>query len=248
MAKSLRQKDINFLAVLEGSNTRTRRGIVAFAAPGALALLMLVGIVTFICIQVNIAQLEGQTNEIKTYLNSTPVTRQLADANDLKIQAAAMQSRADAIATPLINLAGYPDLVSEDYARIRDMADVNIELTALTFDRTTGLLTLQATSDHVLAIPTFIGQMRSSGLFSDVSYSGYVDSAGSVLSSATVRGNTGLTEATEAGADDSELLAPRYSFSVVCAVKPIDRTAAPATGESTDAEAAEAAEAATGGQ
>jgi len=213
MAKTVKQKEINFLTVLAGRRVRRRINPRSFIMPGVLLLIVVVGVGIFGFIYSLTAQVDAESNEIRAYLNSQDTARKIAEAENLESLAQYMNALAQQVAAPMESIATYPDLTSADYARIIGSAGANIELSTMSFDRTTGVLTFTATSDYVLSIPTFISQLRHSGIFSAVSYSGYSSnvSASGQLAQSTNRYDYGY---------ESYYFSATYAFRVECVVKP----------------------------
>lgn len=218
MAKTVRQKEINFLTVLEGRRAKRRLDPRALVMPGVVVLILLAGIGIAVLLYLNTSQVNEESDAIRAYLNAPDTNRQLSEAADIGAQAQAMANRAEGVATPMENSGTYPDLTSEDYRRISDYAGVNIELYTMSYDRSTGILKFTATSSYVSSIPTFISQLRGSGIFTDVSYSGYAGnlSASLQLSNTTSRS---ASASSAVGTSTTDASMPTYAFSVECSVK-----------------------------
>jgi len=218
MAKKVKQKEINFLAVLAGSRSRKKIQPRSLILPLALLLVIGVGLGVYSFISSLTHDVNSESNDIRAYLNSPETTRLIAEADSIETQAQNMQATADRVALPMENLATYPDLTTEDYSRILGYAGANIEITIMRYDRTTGILRFTATSDFVPSVPTFISLLRHSGIFSSVAYSGYSSNV------SPARQQTGTTQGQgydEYDADENSV-APLYAFSVECMVKPPD--------------------------
>ncbi|MDR2671995.1 MAG: hypothetical protein LBC35_01605 [Coriobacteriales bacterium] len=231
MAKSLRQKDINFLAVLDGRRAKRALSPQSFILPGVLVLVVLVGLGVFTFFQVNTMRLNSESDQIQTYLSSATTARELSEAQALKTQATDMQAKASNVATPMDNLASYPELTLGILYSLIELAGANIEITDMQYTKTTGILHFTASSDYVLSIPTFVSQLRTSGLFAYVEYTGYSGGGaggGGQLADSTNRGSstdtTGTSGATGAGAGAAAAAVseqtPTYKFSLECALIP----------------------------
>ena len=214
MAKSIRQKEINFLTALSGCSKRKKINPASLIMPGVLVLLLLIGGGIFALLHINTLQINQESNLVREYINSPDTQRQITQAESISRQAATMETGANATALPMDNLATYPDLTSGSYAQILNYAGINITLSAMSFNRETGILSFSGTSDYVLSIPTFISQLRNSGLFTDVVYTGY---SGSVGGSGLA---TGTSRSAEVEYDEYVYVVPQFAFSVVCVVKP----------------------------
>jgi len=141
--------------------------------PGVLLLIAVIGLGIFGFLTVQTSEVNRESYEMRSYLNSPETARQLQEASTAESEAQSMSARAERVAAPMEMLATYPDLTSADYARILGFASANIEIGAMSYDRSTGVLRFIASSEYVLSIPTFIALMRQSGMFTHVSYSGY---------------------------------------------------------------------------
>lgn len=229
MAKSVRQKEINFLTVLSGRSARKKLKPRSFIMPGVLVLLVLAGVGVFALMHAATLQVYGESDAARAYLDSPETTRLLADAKSVETEAANVLAGELVVSQPMQNLATYPDLTSAQYRQIREYAGINVELLAMGYDRSTGILSFAATSEHVYALPTFIAQLRASGIFNDVSYLGYASNVSpTLLSTSTNRTDTSST-GTASSSTSVEVQAPLYSFNVECSVKVPDPTAS--TGE-----------------
>ncbi|MDR1088189.1 MAG: hypothetical protein LBL23_02805 [Coriobacteriales bacterium] len=234
MAKTVRQKEINFLTVLVGRRTRKKINASTLIMPCVLLLVVLVGVGAFTYLSMATAQIDAQSDTIREYLNSPDTTRQLAEAQSTDTEAKSMAALAETTAAPIDNLASYPDLTTAQYTQILEYAGANIQLSTINYTRDTGSLTFSGTTEYVLSISTFIAQLRNSGLFSDVVYLGYSGSVpvASQLSTPTSRSDTsphpsssasattgeGSTGNSEAGRSVVETK-PSYTFSVECSLK-----------------------------
>ncbi|MCL2806557.1 MAG: hypothetical protein FWD27_00090 [Coriobacteriia bacterium] len=247
MAKTVRQKEINFLAVLSGRRVKKKLELRSFIMPLVLLLIALVGLIIFFLLQSSAAEVKAESNEIRDYLNSPETERQLVEAAQVESDARAMSIAAEQVAVPMEYLVGYPDMSANNYSRMRAFAGPQVELSTLSYDRNTGLLAFTASSDYVLSIPTFIAQLRSSGMFSEVSYSGYSSNVTPTMqiSQATNRGIGGApvwetnyyqvgstypdggaypggsgSQGVVSGQGTSFYTATLYAFRVECSVKP----------------------------
>jgi len=173
MAKKVTQKEINFLEVLAGRRGKSKINPKSLIMPGVLLLILLAGLGAFGFFSTQTAEVNRESREIKEYLNSPETARQMQEASNVESEANQMNSQAERVAAPMVLLATYPDLSSADYSRILGAAGVNIEISSMSYDRSTGVLRFLASSDYVLSIPTFIAHLRQTGIFSHVSYSGY---------------------------------------------------------------------------
>lgn len=222
MAKTVKQKEINFLNVLLGRSAKKKLDLRTLIMPGLVLAMVLVGVGVFAILYANTAQVEAQSNTIREYLNAPDTTQQLAESVTMESQAQEMQARAKGLVEPMENLAGYPDLTSDTYRFIFDSAGLNIELHLMSYDRSTGILSFTATSQYVLSIPTYISQLRSSGIFVDVTYSGYAgDNRSSQLGTSTSRGSASAASNSSSGDTSGGTSTPAYAFSIECSVKPV---------------------------
>jgi hypothetical protein len=83
-------------------------------------------------------------------------------------------------------------------------------MSGFAYDRTTGILSFNASCGSATRISIFIAELRSSGIFSDVNYSGY--SGGTV----TVPGEP--QTASDGAITETEVTVTEYTFNVSCRV------------------------------
>ncbi|MDR3135848.1 MAG: hypothetical protein LBU07_00170 [Coriobacteriales bacterium] len=238
MAKPLKQKSINFLAVLEGRQARSGPKPTTFIFPGVLLAVVCVGISVFAFFHIQVLDFEHQYAALSEYLNSPTTTSQFAEAQTLQSQADALQREADGMATPIENLLSYPDLLSTDYRELMALAGANITVSNASFNHAAGTLNLTCTTEYLPAIDTFVSQLRNAAFLSDVEYTGYTGSS-SPLSTPTVRsgsttsgtttGNTSAGGQTTSSTSTSGQAASgqastsstgsRYQFSLTCTLR-----------------------------
>jgi hypothetical protein len=182
------------------------------------------------------AGVNAQSDTIREYLDSPDTTRQIAQAQSTETEAKSMIAQAETAATPMENLATYPDLSTAQYRQIVELAGANIQLSTINYTRDSGTLSFSGTTEYVLSISTFIAQLRSSGMFSDVVYTGYSGSVpvASQLSTPTSRSDTPAASpnnetSSGSSADESATeTRPSYTFSVECSLNapapPVEET------------------------
>jgi hypothetical protein len=193
----------------------------------------------FIYLQMTTGTLLRDIDGVNSYLNAQSTKDQVAQTVAAQERAKNMQTQADTIAIPIENSATYPDLSADDIRRVYDIAGVDVTVDNLAYDRLTGALTFVSSCDYVNGVPLFVAHLRSSGIFSDVSYSGYAK--GGVLGGSTRTGSSSSSSAADAV----------YTFSVSCAVNPpqarvAQAEAAAAAAEQTDQTNTDQAEALQG--
>ena len=72
------------------------------------------------------------------------------------------------------NLATYPTVDSGVTDKIELAGGRDIEVTLQSYDKESGILNFEATSEEVINIPEYILKLQNTGLFYAVDYTGYV--------------------------------------------------------------------------
>ena len=189
MARS--KKDINLLDVLEGKKKigLSRQALVALIC---IPLLALVAVATIFLFTTTITNLLEQRNGLKNYLESPQTQAAYQETALAKDQSTQMRADANALIAALQNLSSYPELYSEQYNRIFELAGYEIDLSEASYDRRTGVLKFNATAAELVSLPRFVESMRNSGLFTDIQYRGYVQTkTGIILLSDSSAGTSG---------------------------------------------------------
>lgn len=230
MAKQVKQKEINFLTVLTGRSGKKRFNPRVIIVPGVLLLVIIAGVGFAGYLHMSTSQVEAESNTIREYLNSPSTNRQISDAETAQEESQTSLANTNTLKLPMDYLATYPDMTSDKYRAITDYAGANIEISSVMYDRNSGVLSFNATSGYVLSIPTFISQLRNSGMFTDITYNGYAgNSAVAQLTATTDRTSSTSTGTTgTSSANNYVYTTPLYSFEVICQVKPPEAQEAPA--------------------
>jgi hypothetical protein len=173
MAKTIKQKDINFLLILQDASKPAKKSKLLVITL-LVAIVLAVGMAGFFLYATTLnANLQRQIEKLLTVVPDPSAQRQIAEAERATQAAAAMQEEAYALVAPLDNLATYPDLTSEDFRKIFNLAGNSVVINDIGYSRETGILTFNATCGSVRGVPIFMRGLRNSGIFRDVSYSGY---------------------------------------------------------------------------
>jgi hypothetical protein len=116
------------------------------------------------------------------------------------------KNKAEALTGAVNAINTYPDMSGDDFKQLFNIAGNKVDMSNISYDRSTGILSFGAKCGSAARIPIFIAALRSSGVFFDVYYDGY--SGGTY----TVAG-----EPNEDGVAESSVV-DEYSFSVTCLV------------------------------
>jgi hypothetical protein len=173
------KKDINLLSVMR----RKRPRINPFAI--IIPILVFVALGTAVVMGVlwfgnRITSLTLERDSLQSYIDSARLNDSQAETDRLRMQAEDMAFKANEVKSVLYGLSSYPDLSGEDFQVIFDYAGTTIELSGFTYDRRTATLSFSATATSVHAMPVYVQSLRECGIFSDVQYTGYVNSIRSV--------------------------------------------------------------------
>jgi len=199
MAKTIKIKDMNFLAVIEQEEKGKKKRRI-----GTVPLIAIIGIVLGIAAyiilnQMESAQLFAEIQEKQDYIKTNQ--SDYDEAMSIEAEAADMTAKSEQIGTAVANIQSHPDLSADELRQILELAGDRVRMTNISFDRDSGTLSFSATCDTAAGVPIFISQLRLSGLFADISYQGY----------------SGRTESSALGGTSAEFSSV-YSFSVTCAV------------------------------
>jgi hypothetical protein len=194
-----RKKDINLLDALEGKK-KVGLSVNAIVGLACIPLVALVAAVAVFVLVAAIADLSGQRDQLRNYVENQQTEAASAEVASTQRQAYQARADADAVMAMLRYLSSSPDLYGEHYDRIFEMAGVEIELTNFTYDRQSGMLRFNASAAELSSLPRFVEQMRASGFFSDVQYRGYVQTT---TSSASLAGSGSGTSGTSGDATTS---------------------------------------------
>jgi hypothetical protein len=224
MAKVAKNRELNLLLALDRSKVRTSGG----SGAKLIILLIIIVILAFAAAAVfyfmETSELEDQKNTSEVYLNDPTVQAAYDESNRAQAQAMQMQAESSELVSAIANLKTYPDIRSSQWKKLFRIAGGRVTLSGFAYDRTTGLLTFAATTESgPTRIPIFIAELRTSKIFSDVTYEGY---AGSTTPATPpeyemiIDPETGLEEQGPpipgTGAPESRT----YAFNVSCLVKP----------------------------
>ncbi|MDR3308179.1 MAG: hypothetical protein LBS58_04705 [Coriobacteriales bacterium] len=173
MAKPIKQKDMNFLAILDKRANKKPLGLGAVLVPVAFIALLVLGGFYYWQAETAARDLQATAKDIQSYLDNPHTQDQVDLARRARSEAGEVRALADTVAVPVENLATYPDITSAALGTIFYIASWNVELSDFSYDRETGQLSFLATCDYATGVPIFVGRLRSCGVFDDVTYDGY---------------------------------------------------------------------------
>jgi len=177
MLKALKYKDIDLLAAMNNRQKIEQGEKKTASRLPILVIIMVLFMVGggYYYLHSEVKSLEEEKNTIDLYLKD-PATLENYNAS-LRLQAMAdyMIGQKDSLGSVLLNISSYPDLTADDFHTIFEYADVYVKLSEIRYDRNTGVLSFDAESSSVTDVPIFVGQLRRSGIFSDVRYEGYTE-------------------------------------------------------------------------
>jgi hypothetical protein len=182
MAKAIKQKELNLLTALDraqdkGSRRSTKNSTIIVIIVIVAIVLILAGLTVYYFMTVT--KLNEEKAEITAYLTDPYTLQQQQESAQARDQAAIMQAQSDALAGAMDSIQSYPDLTSLQLDQIMELSGENVDLSRFSYDRSTGILTLEGTADTAARVPLYVTKLRICGIFSDIAYSGY--SAGEVF-------------------------------------------------------------------
>ncbi|MDR1042868.1 MAG: hypothetical protein LBL54_03090 [Clostridiales Family XIII bacterium] len=206
MARTKKNKELNLLAALDRGKQRQKagKGVVALIA---VVVVLAAGVGLFLMYTINEGDGFTERRDAALAFVDDPGTKAQYDESIAnQREASRSQSRADALTGAVESINSYPDMSGDDFKTTFKIAGKQVNLSNISYDRSTGILSFDAKCGSAEHIPVFIADLRSSGVFFDVYYDGY--SGGSY----TVAG-----EPDEDGAVKNSVVT-EYSFSVTCLV------------------------------
>ena len=177
MANALKYKDINLIAAQDRKlRVAKEEKAVAIRLPVLILILVLLvfGLGYYYLYTVT-NELESDKEKVSLYLND-PVT--IADYNEsLRMQdvAGRMVAQKEELEQVLLNLSSYPDMSGTDFNTIYEYAGTHVDISEVSYNRATGVLSFNAECETVTAVPIFVGQLRTTVIFDDVRYEGYTE-------------------------------------------------------------------------
>jgi hypothetical protein len=173
MAKTIKQKDINLFNSLDFAKAKKKAGGgFRLAILLSILILVIIGGLYYLDYQ-TLSQLREENDELRSYTEDAKVLADFQKAQELQAQAQAATAKAGVIAGAVDNLKTYPDFTASEISHLAALEDKNAEILSTSYDRATGILTISGTTPEPATVAYFAAQLRISGLFDDVSYSGY---------------------------------------------------------------------------
>ncbi|MDR0817754.1 MAG: hypothetical protein LBN35_03855 [Clostridiales Family XIII bacterium] len=222
MAKAAKNRELNLLLALDRNKIK---------APGGgnklfVVLLIVIVVLAFAAAAIfyflETANLQNEKDMALVYLNDPATQSAYNESNQAQLEAMQMQTEAGELAGAIENLKAYPDLKSSQWKKFFRVAGGRVNVSGFSYDRTTGLLTFSAETSSATRVPIFIAELRTSGIFTDVTYEGYT--GGTTTETVTSGGSQVAADGTTAPVQTT-VSKTSYTFSVSCLVKP------PATGK-----------------
>jgi hypothetical protein len=172
------KKEINLLLAMDRQKVSSRKNKgVSIVVPIVVVVLVAVAMgAGYSYFYNNTSGIKAQKEAIELYLSDPATTAAYNESLTAQSEAARMTAEMSALRDVILNITSYPNLMGGDLDQVREIAGSRIKLSVMTYDKTSGVLSFNATSDTVTGVPLFIAQMRISGIFSDVQYQGYSES------------------------------------------------------------------------
>jgi hypothetical protein len=126
-----------------------------------------------------VSSLNKEKEELTSFITDPYQLSQQQESAVARDQAAVMQGLAEVLAGAMDGIESYPDLSSAQLEQVVKLSGENVTLSNLSYDRSTGILTINGTADTAARVPLYVTKLRLCGVFSDIAYSGY--SAGELL-------------------------------------------------------------------
>jgi hypothetical protein len=213
MAKTIKQKEINLLLALDRTQGKVSSEVsskkIAIIVAIVVVVLLFAGAAVYYFMTVS--NLNKEKEEINSFVTDPYQLSQQQESAEARDQAAVIQGLAEVLAGAMDGIESYPDLSSAQLEEIVTLSGENVTLSNLSYDRSTGILSINGTADTAARVPLYVTKLRLCGVFSDIAYSGY--SAGELIQ------ETGRTSTDEEGNEvvDTKTLKV-YTFSITALV------------------------------
>lgn len=174
MAKRLKHKDINFLQVLherpEGQQgPGKKRALIALPIVLAVAVALAYGGMAFRLYQQGAALSAASSylDDPQNLLSQQQSRQWLAKSQAVQAELRRLDDTRDALAT-------LPVFDTGAFAHLYAAASGGVTILQMEYTEDAGVLTVSAQSASVTDAPVFVQRLRGTGLFSDISYTGYL--------------------------------------------------------------------------
>jgi len=181
--------------------------------PLALVAIGLILVVTFTILN---AKKQSELDTLNTAIESTEMVTEYAEAQTLEAEITALTTYYNELQDGQDNANGYPDINADKIATLETLGN-GITLNSLSYESSSGTMSVSATAASVFDAATYVGQLLKSGLFQEVSYTGYTISEGSTeTTTETVTADDGSTHELTTTTTTPDT----YGFSIECILKP----------------------------
>ncbi|MDR0887002.1 MAG: hypothetical protein LBN22_11765 [Clostridiales Family XIII bacterium] len=174
MASKLKKGDINLLQVLEAKvNDTSAKNRKAFVI-SLVIIIIIAAVAVYVLASLHLTRMKQDRDQIQIELNDPTLDAEYQEAQNNKSKADQMNAASTNLTSIAENIKSFPALSSEDYSTIFTLAGAGVKVGNISYDSEKATLTFSAESTTLSGVPIFISQLRSSGVFKDVSYQGYV--------------------------------------------------------------------------
>jgi hypothetical protein len=173
MAGTIKNRELNLLLALERSRPKKKASKTAIAFI-LFAALICAGIVLFF--MYSISQTDAINARIDTalsYVSDPAIKAQHDESLANQAEAALLTQESGSLLNAANAINSYPDMTEADFKKLFAIADKKVQLSGISYERQTGVLSFSAKCASATQVPVFISGLRDSGMFSNVSYEGY---------------------------------------------------------------------------
>ncbi|MDR0875333.1 MAG: hypothetical protein LBN12_03890 [Clostridiales Family XIII bacterium] len=180
MASSAKTRDINLLLAMDRQKSSAQKGKgVGIVIPIVVIVLVAVGMgAGYSYFYSNTSEVKAMKKTIELYLDDPATQAAYNESLTAKSESERMTAEMSALRDVILNISSYPDLQGGDIEQILETAGSNVRLEPMSYDKATGVLLFGATGKKVTDVPLFIAQLRITGIFADVQYTGYATNIG----------------------------------------------------------------------
>ena len=178
--------------------------------------LVAIGLILSVTFGVMNAKKQSELDTLNTEIESTEMVTEYAEAQTIEAEVIALTSYYNELQNGQDNANGYPDINSDKITTLETLGS-GITLSSLSYESSSGTMSVSATAASVYDAAIYVGQLLSSGLFQDISYTGYSISEGSTeTTTETVTAEDGSTYESTTTTTTPDT----YGFSIECVLKP----------------------------
>jgi len=178
--------------------------------------LIAIGLILSVTFGVMNAKKQSELDALNAEIESTEMVTEYAEAQTIEAELTALTSYYNELQNGQDYANGYPDINSDKITTLETLGS-GITLSSISYESSSGTMSVSAKAASVFDAAIYVGQLLKSGLFQDISYTGYAISEGSTetnTETATAEDGSTYESTTTTTTPDT------YGFSIECVLKP----------------------------